>query len=296
MPKKQTNGDRPARRGRGGAIWQGSLRLSLVSCPVAVYNATTREHDVSFHLIHPKTHNRIRMIPHDPELGEVSRSDLVKGFEIAKNQYVTLTEDEIRAVRLKSTDTIDIEQFVEAGEVDRIYWKDPYYLAPDGESAAEAYAVIRDAMGQTKRLAIGRVVMHTRERQVVIEPRGRGLLMTTLRSRDEIRAEKEIFDRVPADKADRRMVEIANKIIEQQASGFDPTRFEDHYEEALRELIEQKRKGRTVVAAEPPKEEKVIDLMDALSRSLGRGGQGSDKAKRFLKARRAGGAKRRAAG
>src|SRR5262245_23755545 len=295
MPKKRANGERPARRGRGGAIWQGNLRLSLVSCPVAVYNAATREHDVSFHLIHPKTHNRIRMIPHDPELGEVSRGDLVKGYEIAKNQYVTLTEDEIRAVRLPSSDTIDIEQFVEADEVDRIYWKDPYYLAPDGESAAEAYGVIRDAMADAGRLAIGRVVMHTRERQVVIEPRGRGLLMTTLRSGDEIRDEKEFFERAPAAKADRKMVEIATRIIEQQASGFDPARFEDHYEQALRDLIEQKRKGSTVVAPEPPKEEKVIDLMDALSRSLRRGGGGSASAKRFLKARRAG-ARRRAAG
>jgi DNA end-binding protein Ku len=289
-------------------VWEGHLRLSLVTCPVALYGATTRANDVSFHLINPETGNRIRMVPHDPESGEVERSDLVRGFEITKGRYVTLTNDEIKAVRLPSTRSIDIEEFVDEGEIDRIYWNDPYYLVPSGAAGVEAFTVIREAMARQKRVALGRVVMHTRERLVAIEPRDKGLLVTTLRTHEEVRDAKEIFSAVPDAQADKRMLEIAGKIIEQQEARFDPARFEDRYESALRALIEEKaRTGDPIVASAPEAEETVIDLMDALARSLKQGGgQTQARAKRFLKsakpasrpaaARTTGGGKRRAAG
>lgn len=265
-------------------VWEGHLRLSLVTCPVALYGATTRTNDVSFHLLNPETGNRIRMVPHDPETGEVQRSDLVRGFEVSKDRYVVVTNEEIGAVRLPSTRSIDIEQFVDEREIDRIYWNDPYYLTPNGATGVEAFAVIREAMERQKRIALGRVVMHTRERLVAIEPRGKGLLVTTLRTHDEVRDWQEVFESVPDVAPDKRMLDIAGKIIEQQQARFDPTSFEDRYENALRELIKEKsRTGEPIAAAEPEPEEKVIDLMEALARSLERGGATGEKASRFLK-------------
>lgn len=266
-------------------VWEGHLKLSLVTCPVALYGATTRANDVSFHLLNPETGNRIRMVPHDPEAGEVKRGDLVRGFEIAKDRYVIVSDEEIKAVRLPSTRSIEIEEFVEESEIDRIYWNDPYYLVPNGTAGVEAFAVIREAMARQKRVALGRVVMHTRERLVAIEPRGKGLLVTTLRTHDEIRDGAELFDGIADKQPDKRMLEIAGKIIEQQQASFDPTRFEDRYENALRALIEKKSKtGKPIEAAEPEPEEKVIDLMDALARSLRQGGgETQARAKRFLK-------------
>jgi len=266
-------------------VWEGHLRLSLVTCPVALYSATTRANDVSFNLLNPETGNRIRMVPHDPDTGEVKRSDLVRGFEIAKDRFVTVTDEEIAAVRLPSTRSIDIETFVEESEIDRIYWNDPYYLVPSGTTGVEAFAVIREAMARQKRMALGRVVMHTRERLVAIEPRGKGLLLTTLRSHDEIRDADETFGAVPDVRPDKRMLEIAGKIIEQQQAPFDPTGFIDRFETALRALIKEKAKtGKPIEAPEPEREEKVVDLMDALARSLKEGGAATrEKAKRFLK-------------
>ena len=174
-----------ARRG-GRPAWQGHLRLSLVSCPVALYGATTRTTDVSFHLLNPETNNRIRMVPTDPDTGPVERKDLVKGYEIEKNKYVIVTNEELQEVKLETTKTIDIERFVDAEEIDRLYWNDPYFLLPDGKTGTEAYVVIRDALEQTGRIAIGRVVMHTRERMVALEPRDKGIVAYTLRSEDEV--------------------------------------------------------------------------------------------------------------
>ena len=253
----------------GRPLWEGDLRLSLVSCPVALFGATNHAHDVSFHLLHKKTRHRIRMIPHDPKLGAVERADLVKGYEFKPGEYVILTPDEIAAVRLPSTKVIDIEQFVDEDQIDRIYWNDPYFLVPRAKTPTPAFQVIRDAMAESGKVAIGRLVMHSRERIVAIEPRGKGLLLTTLRSRDEVRDEAEFFAAIPAAKGDKKMLEIAEKIIEQQAAKFDPSDFEDRYETALRDLIKRKRKGATVVEERSvPKDENVIDLMEALKRSL----------------------------
>jgi DNA end-binding protein Ku len=249
--------------------WQGHLRLSLVTCPVALYTATSTSGDVHFNLLHKDTHNRIKMVTTDPELGPVERKDLVKGYEIEKGRYVVVTEDEIKSVRLETTRTIDIERFVNAADIDRLYWNDPYYLVPDGKMAIEAYAVIREAMARQERMAIGRVVLHQRERLLAIEPRDKGLVAYSLRTFDEVRRPEEYFSSIPEAKADPAMIEIAEKIIDQQEGPFDPTQFKDHYEEALRKLIHDKEKGRTVSVEAPAQEADVIDLMEALRRSLG---------------------------
>lgn len=248
--------------------WQGHLRLSLVTCPVALYTATSASGDIRFNLLHKDTHNRIKMVTTDPELGPVERKDLVKGYEIEKGRYVVVTEDEIKGVRLETTKTIDIESFVNAADIDRLYWNDPYYLVPDGKMAQDAYAVIREAMARQERMAIGRVVLHQRERLLAIEPRDNGLVAYSLRTFDEVRKPAEYFDSIPDAKANPAMIEIAEKIIDQLEGPFDPSQFKDHYEEALRKLIQDKEKGRTVTVAEP-KEAEVIDLMEALRRSLG---------------------------
>ncbi len=250
--------------------WEGHLRLSLVSCPVALYTATSREGDVSFRLINPATGNRVRQLTVDGETGDpVERKDLVRGFEIARDRYVLLTDEEIRGVRLESTRTIDIERFVGIDDIDRIWWQDPYYLAPSQKAGIEAFVVIREALRESGQVALGRVVMHTRERLVALEPRGRGILVTTLRSHDEIRPETEAFDDIPDRKANPRMVEIAGQIIAQQRGTFDPSAFIDRYEDALRELIASKDDGGDGgVSAPPPEPDNVVDLMEALRRSL----------------------------
>ena len=267
--------------------WEGHLRLSLVTCPVALFSATERSADVHFNLINPKTNNRIKMQSIDAGTGEVvERADLVKGFAVAKNKYVLLEKEELEAVKLESTRIIDIEEFVDAATIDRIYWDEPYYLAPAGKTGIDAFSVIRAAMAKQKTVALGRVVLHTRERVCALEPRDSGILLTTLRSHDEIRDSGEVFDRnLP--KPDARMLDIAEKIIDQQAAAFDPTRFKDRYEDALRELIARKSKGKPVVSTAPEEtDEKVVDLMEALRRSLkGGGGPSRDKADRFIAAR-----------
>jgi DNA end-binding protein Ku len=248
--------------------WQGHLRLSLVSCPVLLYPATSRGGDVHFHLINPKTHNRIRMIATDPDAGPVERSDLVKGYEVTKGEYVLLDDADLDAVKLESTKTIDVERFVAEGEIDRIYWDEPYYLAPDGKPAQEAFAVIREAMRQAGQIALARVVLSTRERILALEPRGKGLLATTIRSDAEVRDADEVFDDISGAKPDREMIQIAQKIIDQREGPFDPTSFVDRYEEALRRLIADKQKGRKPVRAAEPEDTNVVDLMSALRRSL----------------------------
>ncbi len=249
-------------------LWQGQLRLSLVSCPVALYGATSRASDISFHLLNPETNNRIRMIPTDPDTGPVERADLVKGYEISKNKYVVLTSDELDAVKLETTHTIEIERFVDEKEIDRLYWNDPYYLLPNEDSSVEAYTVIREALSEAGRIALGRVVMHTRERMVALEPRDKGIIVYTLRMGDEVIPSKQAFADIPAARPDKQMIEIARKIIEQREGEFEPDKFEDRYENALRDLIRRKQKGEKLVTAEPVEEDNVIDLMAALKKSL----------------------------
>jgi DNA end-binding protein Ku len=268
--------------------WEGHLKLSLVTCPVALYTAIERAADVHFNLINPKTGNRIRMQTVDAGTGRVvERAGLVRGFAVAKNRYVLIEKDELDAVKLESTRTIDIESFVDARDIDRIYWDEPYYLAPAGKTGIEAFAVIRAAMAELERVALGRLVLHQRERLCALEPRESGILLTTLRSYDDIRDAGGVLDRhLP--RPDRQMLEIAEKIVEQQKATFDPTKFEDRYEDALRGLIARKKKGEKLVSsAEPRDDDKVVDLMAALSQSLkGHGSIPRAKAERFAASHR----------
>lgn len=259
--------------------WQGYLRLSLVSCPVTLFTATSRAGDVSFNMLHKDTHNRIRMVPTDPESGPVDRADIVKGYEVEKGRYVVLTQDEINNVKLETTRSLDIERFVDAEEIDRLYWNDPYFLVPDGEMAVEAFTVIREAMGASGKIALGRLVMHQRERLMALEPRDLGILAYTLRSKDEVRSAEDAFASIPDVKPDKKMVEIAARIIEQQEGDFDPSQFTDRYEEALRALIAEKEEGRTIKAPEAPKATEVSDLMEQLRASLGEGAKGGARRK-----------------
>jgi DNA end-binding protein Ku len=253
--------------------WQGHLRLSLVTCPVALYTATQTSGEIHFNLLHKETHNRVRMIPTDPDLGPVERSDLVKGYEYEKDKYIVLSQDEIDEVRLESTRTIDIERFVEADGIDRLYWDNPYFLVPDGKLALEAFTVIREAMSKTGQLALGRVVMHQRERLLAIEPRDTGMVAWSLRSHQEVRDAADFFDDIPDKRPDAQMIAIAEKIIEQQQGPFDPSQFNDRYEDALRALIKEKQKGKgRKVTVTEPEDTNVVDLMEALRNSLGKGG------------------------
>jgi DNA end-binding protein Ku len=282
QPHPQTNSRGEARLS-SRPTWQGHLRLSLVSCPVALFTATTRANDISFHLLNPKTNNRIRMIPTDPDTGPVERGDLVKGYEISKNNYVVVTPKELEAVKLETTNTLDIERFVDEGDIDRLYWNAPFYLMPNEKSGLDAYQVIRDALRETGRIALGRVVMHTRERLVALEPRDKGIVVYTLRMRDEVVDPAKAFAEIPAGKPDRKMIDIATRIIEQQEGPFDPDKFEDRYENALRDLIRRKEKGEKIVTAEPVEDTNVIDLMAALKKSLKHRGRAEETESRVRK-------------
>jgi DNA end-binding protein Ku len=253
--------------------WQGHLRLSLVTCPVALYPATSEADTVRFNLINPETNNRIKMKTVDAGTGdEVSRSDLVKGFAIAKNQYVLLDKEDFESVKLESTRIIDIESFVPAASIDRLYWDTPYHLVPSGKTGIEAFAVIREAMEKKRMIAVGRLVMSTRERICALEPGRDEILLTTLRTHEEVRDVEEVGP-IDLPKADPRMLDIAEKIIDQQRGDFDPKLFVDRYEQALREVIDRKRQGMPVaVAADEVPETNVVNLMDALRRSLGDAG------------------------
>ncbi|HEX4199217.1 MAG TPA: Ku protein [Caulobacteraceae bacterium] len=258
--------------------WQGHLKLSLVTCPVALYTAINSGGDVHFNLINPKTNNRIRMITTDPDTGPVERADLVKGYEVSKGEYILVTQDEIDSVRLESTKTIDIERFVAEDDIDRLYWDNPYFLAPDGKLAQEAFSVIRTAMEKSDQIALGRVVIGTRERILALEPRGKGILAYTIRSQAEVRSPDEIFDGISDKAPDPAMIAIAEKIIEQKEGPFDPSQFVDRYEAALKALIEDKSKGHKPAQVAEPEDTNVVDLMAALRASLGDKGQAGGKA------------------
>jgi DNA end-binding protein Ku len=259
--------------------WQGHLKLSLVTCPVALYTAINSSGDVHFNLVNPKTNNRIKMITTDPDTGPIDRSDLVKGYEVAKGEYILVTQDEIDQVKLESTKTIDIERFVAEDEIDRLYWDNPYFLAPDGKLAQEAFGVIRTAMEKSGQIALGRVVIGTRERILALEPRGKGILAYTIRSEAEVRSPDAIFEGISGKAPDAAMISIAEKIIEQKEGPFDPGQFIDRYEEALKALIEEKKKGHKPAKVAEPEDTNVVDLMAALRASLGANGKAAPRAK-----------------
>ena len=250
------------------STWKGHLKLSLVSCPVRLYNAVSRSEKVAFNLLHKDTHNRIQMKPHDPELGPVERSDLVKGYEYEKDQYVVFTDEDFDKVQIESSQAIVIEKFVDAREVDEIYYESPYYLAPDGAVAEETFRVIQHAMSEKKKVALARLVLSNRERPIALACRDRGILVMTLRSADEVRDSKEYFTDIKDDEPEQEMLELAERLIEQKSGKFDPSEFRDRYQDAVIEMVKAKVKGQEPVLAKAPERGKVINLMDALKRSL----------------------------
>jgi DNA end-binding protein Ku len=250
--------------------WKGYLKLSLVSCPVQLFPATTTKERVSFHLLHRDTGNRLRRKLVDPETDEAVESDeQVKGYQVAKNEYVILEEEEIDAVAIESTHTIDIETFVPRDEIDETFLDTPYYLTPDGKLGEEAFAVIRDAMREKNVVGIGRVVLYRRERPIMLEPRGKGLVATTLRYAYEVREDEDYFENIGEPEVSEEMLDLATHIIGRKLAHFDPKRFEDRYQNALLELIKAKQTHQPVkVAANAPKPSNVVSLMDALRRSI----------------------------
>ncbi|HEY0855018.1 MAG TPA: Ku protein [Devosia sp.] len=251
------------------ASWKGHLRLSLVSCPVKLFPATSASERISFNQLHKDTHNRINMKPVDPELGLVERSDLVRGYEYEDKQYIIIEDSDLEAVRIESSHTMNIEAFVDKDEVDVIYQDAPYYLAPDGAMAEETFAVLRDAMAASGKLALARLVMSSRERVITIGARETGMFVTTLRNPSEVRSTAEYFGNIPVGKPDKEMLDLAQKLIEQKVKHFDPKDYEDRYETALMQMIREKLKGHKPIIASAPERGNVINLMDALKASLG---------------------------
>jgi DNA end-binding protein Ku len=252
------------------AYWKGYLRLSLVTCPVELFPASTQAEKTHFHQINTKTGNRLRQQMVDEDTGRVVDTDHKgRGYELSKGRYVEIEEEELKAVEVESTHTIELDSFVPRAEIDRRYLDKPYYIAPRGKEGAEAFAVIRDAMKNKDRVALGRIVMAHREHVMALEPLGKGLLGTTLRYDYEVRDEKDYFKGVPQPRIPKDMVKIAEHILDTKAGHFNPNKFKDRYENALRKLVRRKAAGKKIQVAEPEeKKSNVIDLMEALRNSV----------------------------
>jgi DNA end-binding protein Ku len=252
------------------ANWKGFLRLSLVTCPVALYPATSDTEKVSFNQINRKTGHRIKYSKVDADTGEeVASEDIVKGYKVDTDTYIEVSKDELDDIALESTHTIDIDEFVPKNEIDNRYLIRPYYLVPDGKVGHDAFAVIRETIRTMNKVAIGRVVLTNREHIVALEPLGKGLMGTLLRYPYEVRSESEYFDDIQDVKITKDMLDLAKHIVENKSADFEPENFEDHYEAALIDLINKKRNGIKIEAKAAPKASgNVINLMDALKRSL----------------------------
>jgi DNA end-binding protein Ku len=252
----------------GRAYWKGYLKLSLVACPVKLYSATASASGrISFNLIHKDTRNRVTMRYHDPELGEVDRESLVKGYQFEKDKYVIVTPEELEAVEIESSKTINIDGFVSDADIDPLYLDTPYFMAPDGPVAEETYAVILEAMKHAKKAAVARIVLSGRERQVLIKPEEKGFVLTTLRTHREVRDSADAFEDLSVKVSDD-MLGMAEQIIKQKTIKFDPKSFEDRYEQALMTLVRSKIAGGEPVITKAPERGNVINLMDALKRSI----------------------------
>jgi len=256
--------------------WKGYLKLSLVSCAVALYNASSSSERVSFNTLNRKTGNRLKQNLVDSVNGEpVDTADRVKGYQFSKGQYVMVEDADLEALKLESTKTIELETFVPQSEVDEIYLDSPYYLAPDDKVAEEAFAVIRDAMMKKKVAGIGRVVLSRRERLLMLHPRGKGMMATTLRYPYEVRQDSEYFSDIHDVKLSDEMLDIAQEIIARKAGHFEPDNFTDRYEEALVEMLRAKQSGQVFTAPQSAEPGNVVNIMDALKRSLQAAGGGA---------------------
>jgi len=252
------------------ANWKGFLRLSLVTCPVALYPATSDTEKVSFNQINRKTGHRIKYLKVDAETGdEVTSEDIVKGYKVDTDTYIEVTKDELDDIALDSTHTIEIDEFVPKTDIDSRYLIRPYYLVPDGKVGHDAFAVIRETIRSMDKVAIGRVVLTNREHIIALEPLESGLMGTLLRYPYEVRSESEYFDDIQDVKLTKDMLDLAKHIVEKKSGAFEPELFEDHYETALIDLINKKRAGAPIAAKATPKAGgNVINLMDALKKSL----------------------------
>jgi DNA end-binding protein Ku len=253
-------------------IWRGHLRLALVSCPVALWNAKHDRATIRFNMINPDTGNRIRMKTVDAETDqEVQRRDLVKGYEFSKNRYVLLSDEDFDSVKVESSSVMNIEKFVEADSIDPIYFSSSYYLAPDGDAGRDVYAVLCKAIGETGRVALARVVIGQRERTISIRSMPGGLVAHTLDEQRDINDAKSILGEAAEVKTDQEMVALAKQLIERQTDQYDPADLEDRYETRLRAMIDAKLKGEGIDVSEPaePAGSNVVDLMAALKKSLG---------------------------
>ncbi|MGE5512530.1 MAG: Ku protein [Bacteroidota bacterium] len=254
------------------AYWKGHLRLSLVSIAVEIYNAIDTSTDITFRQIHKPSGKRINYTKTVKGVGEVQNADIVKGFEIDDNTYVVLEPEEIDAIKLESKKTIELAQFVDVSEIDSRYFERPYFVLPADDLSAEGYVVIRTALERAGKVGLGQVTIAGREYLVAIGPLGKGLVMNMLRYGNELRDKDEYFDKVPDLKPEKELVDLATQLIKSKSAAFDPGRYKNHYEVALRALIEKKRRGQKIIATtdEPVRASaKVIDLMDALRKSVG---------------------------
>jgi DNA end-binding protein Ku len=255
------------------AYWKGYLKLSLVSCPIALFPATSEREKISFHQLNKETGNRIRYKKVDADTGdEVENAGIVKGYEIAKGEYIELEPEELEAVALESKRVIEIDEFVPRSEIDELYLRDPYYIVPDGDVGQQAFAVIREAIRKEGMVALGKIVFTSREHIIALEARGKGLMGMTLRYPYEVRNEDEYFDTIEDEKIPKDMIDLAVHIVETKKGHFKPAQFKDEYEDALKELLRKKQKGEKIQAPKERAPSNVINLMDALRQSVKSGG------------------------
>jgi len=270
------------------AYWKGYLRLSLVTCPIELFPATSEAEKTHFHQIDTRTGHRLRQQMVDEETGRVVDAEHKgRGYELTKGQYVAIEEKELKAIEIESTRTVEITGFVPKAEIDNRYLDRPYYVAPTGKVGADAFAVIRDAMKDKERVALAKIVMAHREHVIALEPLGKGLLGTTLRFDYEVRDEKDYFAAIPSVRVDKEMVDLAAHILAGKETTFDPRKFKDEYEAALKKLVARKAKGHGIEEpkrAEPPSN--VVNLMDALRQSLGHGAKAAPRKRKARKAAR----------
>jgi DNA end-binding protein Ku len=253
-------------------IWRGHLRLSLVSCPVALFNARHERESLRFHYINPQTGNRVRMVTLDSETGdELRRSDLVKGYEFEKHRYLLLDDEDFEAARTDTSAVLKVDKFVPAGSIDPVYFDGSYYMAPDGDAGDDVYGVLRQAFVETGFVALSRVTMARRERAVLITPMAGGLAVHSLLEERDLNRASEFFGNYVADAADPEMVGLAKQLIKRQAGTYDPADVEDRYETRMRAVIDAKLQGQGLTPDLAPavRESNVIDLMAALKKSLG---------------------------
>ena len=266
------------------AYWQGQIRLALVSIPVEVYPATKSGASISFHQVHEPSGKRIRYEKVAPGIGPVDREEIVKGYEVSKGNYVLLEDEEIEAVKIESRKTLDLVQFVEASDIDVLYYEKPYFVVPADDLAEEAYVVLRDALKQTKKVGLGQLSVRGREQLVSLKPCGRGLVMEVLRYADEVHKAQGYFRAIPDKKPDGDLLDLATTLIEKKTAPFAPAEFHDRYVDALHKLIDKKAKSKgkrileDVEEAARPKGGNVIDLMAALKKSVGEAKPGAKKA------------------